>query len=549
MKIEWEESVPLAKWLPRRSPLRRLLEGGLDVPGTEHFRFSADIGPPPPPRAISPLLHRRLEEYHREAGASPQSLANVALLGSGAQAVVTGQQTGLLGGPFLTLLKALTAVHLAAELTRREGRPFVPVFWAESEDHDIEEMNQATTLDGDSRPARFELPCPEEFRGGPAGRIPLGEEAAALVDRFLALSGETEFTAALRSRILGDLEGAADLSRWFCRQMLRLFGDRGLVVLESGHRPYKKLARPLWVRVLEDPLALTEGVRRAGEEIARQGCRPVLFKEKRRAPFFLIEGGQRLPVFFERGSFRVGDRHYTPLELRSRLDEKPEEFSPGVNLRPLLQDSLLPTAAYVGGPTELAYFLQVIPGYHWAEIPPPALVLRAGVTLVEPSVRKLLQRRGIKAAALRKGIDGVLDSLVRGENRLADPARWEKMRLGTLRPLEKFSSSLPAAEKEVAQLADRTKGKVDFLLRELEKRSVASLRRRSELLQGQLSRARNRLFPGGALQERVLSPCYFLNRHGPELIEILAERLPTDFTRHHFGTIIPRSIKKRVDTP
>ena len=539
MKIEWEESVPLAKWLPRRSPLRGLLEGDLDGPGTEHFRFTADIGPPPPPRVISPLLHRRLEEYHREAGASPRSLAGVALLGSGAQAVVTGQQTGLLGGPFFTLLKALTAVHLAAELTLREKSPFVPVFWAESEDHDIEEMNQATTLDGDSRPERFELPFPEEFRGSPAGRLPLGEEAAELVDRFLALSGETEFTGELRRRILGDLEGAKNLSRWFCRQMLHLLGEQGLVVLESGHRPYKELARPLWVRVLEDPLALTEGVGRAGEDLSRLGYRPVLFKEKRRAPFFLIEDGRRLPVFFERGSFRVGDRQYTPLELRSRLDEKPEEFSPGVNLRPLLQDSLLPTAAYVGGPTELAYFLQVIPGYHWAEIPPPALVLRAGITLVEPSVRKLLQRRGIKAADLKNGIDRVLDTVVRGENRLADPARWEKLRLGSLRPLERFSSSLPAAEKEVAALADRTKGKVDFLLREMEKKSVASLRRRSELLRGQLSRARNRLFPGGTLQERVLSPFYFLNRYGPELVETLAESLPADFTRHHFGTIIP----------
>jgi bacillithiol biosynthesis cysteine-adding enzyme BshC len=539
MKIEWEESVPLEQWLPRRSPLRGLLAGDLEVPGREHFRFTADIGPPSPPRAISPLLHRRLEEYHRGAGASPQSLAGVALLGSGAQAVVTGQQTGLLGGPFLTLLKALTAVHLAAELTRREKSPFVPVFWAESEDHDIEEMNQATTLDGNSRPERFELPCPEEFRGKPAGRLPLGKDAAELVDRFFALSGETEYTANLRRRILDDLEGAENLSRWFCRQMLHLFGEQGLVVLESGHLPYKELARPLWVRVLEDPLALTEGVRQAGEELSLQGYRPVLFKEKRRAPFFLIEGGRRLPVFFERGSFRVGDRHYTPLELRSRLDEKPEEFSPGVNLRPLLQDSLLPTAAYVGGPTELAYFLQVIPGYHWAEIPPPALVLRAGVTLVEPSVRKLLQRRGIKAADLRKGIDKVFDAAVREENKLADAARWEKLRLGSLRPLERFASSLPAAEKEVADLAGRTKGKVDFLLRELEKKSVASLRRRSELLQGQLTRARDRLFPGGALQERVLSPCYFLNRHGPELVDLLAQGLPTDFTRHHFGTIIP----------
>ena len=466
-------------------------------------------------------------------------MTNAALLSDGARLVVTGQQTGLMGGPILTLLKALSAIRLAEELNSRGEGPFVPLFWAEGEDHDLDEVNRVTTLDSGYHPVNFALPVPQGYGAGPAGRLPLGEGAADVVERFFSASGETEFSAGLKGTILADLEGAPDLSRWFCRQMLRLLGDRGLLVLDSGALPFKELARPFWARVLEDPLALTEMVREAGAGLAARGYRPALVKEKRRCPFFLIDKGQRLPVFFERGSFRAGEGRHTHLELGRRLDEHPEDFSPSVHLRPLLQDYLLPTAAYVGGPSELAYFLQVLPGYSWAEITPPLLVMRASLTLVEPPVRKLLGRQKIGPGDLAVGIDGILNATVRRENRLADPARWEKLRAGTRRPLDRFLESLGTEEKEVAGIGGKSAGKIDFQLRDLEKRSVAILRRRSETLRNQLTRSRDRLFPGGSLQERSLSPLYFMNKYGPGLVAALEKALPRDFTRHFFGTIIP----------
>ncbi len=538
MHIVWEEKSPLRTWLPRRHPAHGLLSGQTDLLPGGTFFSTTEVTTLPPPRHITPALLRDLEDYHRELDAPPAALESLRLLAEGAQAVVTGQQSGLLGGPMYTLLKALSAIHLARELSQRWKRPFVPLFWSEAEDHDFEEMNRTFTLGRDHQITRFELPWPDEYRQSPAGALPLGPESDKLLQSFFEASGHTEYTPDLLRSLRGDLETNPTFSLWFSRQMLRLLGPLGLVIFDSLDARLKTHSRPLWAQILEEPLRLTNECRREGRELLRKGFRPVLEKMERRCPFFLISDRQRLGVVFERQRFKVGKKEYTLLELRRRLDGHPEDFSPGVNLRPLLQDYLLPTAVYVCGPTELAYFAQILPGYRWLQIPPPALVLRASLTLVETTVRKTLKRYRITPQDLRTGITSALNALIRREHRMAAPARWEKLRSGTLRPLDRFLTEVGATDAELARLSGQTRGKIEFLIKDLEARSVASLRKRSEVGRDQLRRSQQRLFPRGELQERILSPYYFLNKYGPGFLTALAEDLPADFTQHHFGNII-----------
>lgn len=539
MRIDWREKIPQVTLLPKRHPTGGLLAKDEGLDHREVYGFSSRPGYLPPGRTIKPRLADRLAEWHREMGAPPAAFESLRLLREGAGAVVTGQQAGLLGGPFLTILKCLTAIAVARRLTAETGRPHVPVFWAETDDHDYMEANRAVTLSPDGEVRSFSLPWPAESREGPTGALPVGGDAAAVVESFFAVSGSTEFTPALREGLLADLEAAGTFGLWFSRQILGLLGHHGLLVLDSLAEGSSSVARDLWVRVLDDPLELTNILRQRGEELAAKGFRPVLSKKKKRAPFFLIAEGRRRPVFFERGSFRSGERTFTPLELRRRLEDRPGDFSAAVNLRPLLQDTLLPTAVYVGGPTELAYFQQVLPGYAWAGLPMPALLFRAGASFIEPAVRRFLDKRDIDPADLRKGIDVILGAAVRKNNRLAEESRWEKLRESVLRPLDRLGKGLEADESEVLQQIAKTRGKADFLVRELEKKTVTILKGRSEEFRGQLERTANRLFPTGALQERLLSPWYFLNKYGPSFFDDVLTDLPSDFTAHWFGTIIP----------
>jgi len=538
MAILWKRSRPYTEFLPRHHPAAGLLAGLEPLRATGNFAFSLAPDALPVLRRIAPDVLAALQDRHRELGSPPEVFASLRLLADGAPAVVTGQQAGLLGGPLFTLLKTLSAIRVARELTARHGRPFVPIFWSETEDHDLDEVNQAWTL-GAQAPVRFSVPVADEHRGAPVGTIPIDAEAARFAEEFFAASPATEFTPALLAGLTGDIERSPDWGAWFSRHLDRLFGRYGLVVADSMDARLTACARLLWARVLEEPLALTRTCQERGRWLAGLGYRPILRKMEKRTPFFLLEKGKRQPVTFERGLFRTPHADHTLLGLLCRLDERPGDFSAAVHLRPQLQDFLLPTAAYVAGPTELAYFLQVLPGYRALGIPDPAIVLRASLTLVEPGVEKTLERFGVDPADLREGTDRVLTAIVRREQRFAAPALWEKTRAAALKPVAKLAENLGPEHPDLAQRAEQARGKIEFLLKELESRSLAELRKKSDTARDQLERARTRLFPNGGLQERTLSAYYFLGKYGPGLVDDLLETLPTDTALHHFGTIVP----------
>lgn len=538
MAIHWKRSRPYAQFLPRHHPAAGLLGGDERLRAAGSFAFDTAPDRLPEVRRIAPDVLAALETRHRALGSPPEVFASLRLLADGASAVVTGQQAGLLGGPLFTLFKTLTAIRVARALTKRHGRPFVPVFWSETEDHDLAEVNQAWTL-GAAGPVRLAVSDTDAHRGAPVGAIPLGAAARRFVEEFFAAGPATEFTPALAAGLLDDLEHSPDWGTWFSRHLDRLFGRHGLVVADSLDPRLAACARLLWARVLEEPLALTGICQERGRWLAGLGYRPIIQKLEKRAPFFLLEEGRRAPVTFERGLFHTPQAAHTLLALLRRLDDRPGDFSAAVHLRPPLQDFLLPTAAYIAGPTELAYFLQLLPGYRALAIAAPTILLRASLTLVEPAVEKVLDRLGIDPVELREGTDRALTGFVRREQRLAAPALWEKTREAALRPVARLGDSLAGEHPELARRVEQTRGKVEFLLKELEARSVAELRKQADATREQLERARARLFPNGGLQERTLSAYYFLGKYGPGLLDELLEALPADTTLHHFGTIAP----------
>ena len=122
------------------------------------------------PRNIKrrPLVEA-LSRYANKLGAPKEVFDSLTQLGEAdSRAVVTGQQAGLLLGPSYTLSKAVTAIHLARELST-EVKPVVPIFWVASQDHDTEEINHSYLLDLDENVAhRLELDLPANK---PAGRM------------------------------------------------------------------------------------------------------------------------------------------------------------------------------------------------------------------------------------------------------------------------------------------------------------------------------------------------------------------------------------------
>ena len=443
-----------------------------------------------------------LLETNRAWGGDRRALAAAGdLAGAGALAVVTGQQPGLFGGPLYSLVKAVSTVAAARRLEAGTGRRAVAVFWIEGDDHDFEEIRTAWVLDraGAPRPLRYE---PREERAGlPAFRRLLDDSIRELLAELGGRLPPTEFTGGLLAALEDAYAPGRPLSEAFGRFLLHCTRDTGLIVMDPTTPALKRLAYPAYETAARHE---AEGRRRIAARTRR--IEAAGFR------------GQAVPEGY--GIFRLG-----PDGVRERvgtkaagadpgqvLDGPPELLSAAVLLRPLVQDFLLPTAAYVGGASEIAYHAQIGGLYELHGIPRPLVAPRHQVSILGASHLRVLDRDGIGFDELSAGDEAALNRTA------ADPAAAAAL-AGARNALEtrlgEVERTLGALDGSLSAAARRALGKMLAILGDLEAKSVRAAKRRDEERRQRFLRARNALFPGGAPQERRLGPVVFLNRYGP----------------------------------
>src|SRR5207253_2741847 len=122
--------------------------------------------------------------------------------------------------------------------------------------------------------------------------------------------------------------------------------------------------------------------------------------------FRMDEGGRQV-VTASAGKFQSGEKTWEREELVHNTHMEPEKFSPNALFRPVVQDYLLPTAAYIAGPAEISYFAQSEVVYRHLLGRMPVMLPRAGFTLVEAKAKKLLRRYGLTVEEVWAGSQGL----------------------------------------------------------------------------------------------------------------------------------------------
>ncbi len=448
-------------------------------------------------------------------------------------AVVTGQQVGLFAGPLYTLYKTVTTVKLARRLEQITGRPVVPVFWLEGEDHDFDEV-RATNLMAGNEPVRLEYedePSGGGSNRGPVGRLVLQDSISILHEKMEELLPVTEFRDEVMALVRETYRPGATLRDAFARLMRRLFADTGLVFISADNARLKSLVRPLFRRELDD----FEGShRRMVDTSARLAESYHAQVHARPLNLFLLEENGRYPLEPQEGGFglRGTDRRYASTELHALLETEPERFSPNVVLRPLVQDLLLPTAAYVAGPSEVAYFAQFSTLYEWAGIPMPIIYPRLSATLIEGKVRKVLDRYGLSVMDVGGDLESLFKRLVVDQ---MDVDPHSVFAAATERINEAVDGLRRLAEHvdpTLGRTAEATRSAIGKELDSLLARIVKAEKRNHETLRAQLEKVHGNLYPGGKPQERVLSVLHLMNKFGPEVPLRFLELFPDDTTHH-----------------
>lgn len=501
-----------------RDPRQR---GQIALQVADHFQFRSEL------RDI-------LAEQNAAFGASESSLRNVERLANPETvAVVTGQQLGLFSGPLYTLYKTVTAIQLASRLEQTTGRPAVPVFWLEGEDHDFAEVASASVYHSTGiQQVQYGLEDDSHLSSNsPVGRIRLNDSIGETIDALEALLPPTEFRLDVIERVRKSYRPNATFLQSFVSLMGDLFKDHGLVFVTGDDPRLKRIAAPLFRKEIRDFKKSAALLKRASGKLE-----DVYHVQARSEPpnLFLLTPDGRKSLTLEGSGFGLkgSEATYSEEALLSLVDEQPEMFSPNVVLRPIYQDTILPTAAYVAGPGEIAYFSQFKTIYEWAGIPMPIIYPRASVTLLESKTRRILERFNVSIPDFETPIDKMFHSIVVNAMDVDAESIFERAGQHIHDAVNTVGPAIEAVDHSLGKSAESTRVALMKEWNRLKDRVLKAEKRRHEQTHTQLSNAQGSLFPGGALQERVVSPLYFMNKYGPELIDRLMNEIELDTSSH-----------------
>lgn len=531
------EVVPFEAFHQPLSPLfLDYLGGGTGVKPFLEGSFSLDgvleaaertVAHPRSRRALADALVRQQEDR----GASRAAEAARALGEADSVAVVTGQQAGLFGGPLFVLHKALATLEVARHLTERRGSPAVPVFWVASEDHDFAEVRTACVLDGNGAIRDFRYAPLEEPAGQPAFEIVLDET----IDRLVSELGETLPASPNRDEILGIVrecyQPGETLSGAFARILSKFLPE--LVVLDPSDPALKELMAPVLSREVLEASPSSRLALEAGQALLEAGYhQQVPVRPGFLNLFVLMEGGRRALGLNDDGvEVRGLGRQLSLAEAARLLEDQPRLWSANALLRPIAQDAMLPTAAYVGGPAEIAYHAQIGSAYAHFGVPRPALVFRPSVTLVEPAQSRALEAEGLSLPDLAEDPEAIVARWAR-EAYPDVEAAFARTRASVERDMGQVEASLAALDPTLRAAAASARGRTLHQIEGLHEKAMRALKKRDQGRASRLRRTRDALFPGGSFQERGLGHLGALARHGLALVGELRQRVDP-FARGH----------------
>ena len=439
-----------------------------------------------------------LERQNRAFASGDKAFANIGRLRRGALAAVTGQQVGLFGGPLFSIFKALTAMKLADEATRK-GVDCVPIFWLATEDHDLAEVNHVSLLteSGTEVLTAGSHGVPD----APVGTVRLGPEIEPVVERVADLLGDSDVTAWVRESYgPGETLGSA-----FGKLFARLCADWGVILLDPADEDLHELAKPLFRAAIERCSEIDDALLARGKALEAAGYHQQVKVTSATTPLFQVKNGVRTAIRHKNngsGEFLIGDERISTQALLARIESTPEQFNANVLLRPVLQDYVLPTLAYTGGAAEVAYFAQVAVVYAKLLGRVTPVLPRFSATLVEPKPLRILEKYGYG-----------LPDLFHGPEKLRE-----------LMAQKTLSSDLKTRFEEARAGLEKSLGLIRHSLNRLDP-TLVDAARNAEFLS-------NTLFPGKALQEREIAGISFVARYGSQLLQDLYKTIHTDCHDH-----------------
>jgi bacillithiol synthase len=476
---------------------------------------------------LDPAIRSRVVEVLREQNRrlapggqiDPATSRNLDRLAAGGVAIVTGQQVGLFSGPAYTFYKAVSIVR-ASEDTARRGINAVPVFWLATEDHDLAEVNHSSWVTRNGL-ARYDLPVAEENVGRRVGEIPLGDAIQSLLG-IAAQTLDGPYAAELARALHESYAPEETFGSAFGKLLARLLAGRGIIFIDPLDTRLHQLAAPTYLRALDDAAPLTDALLERSKELEAADFHAQVKVTRETTLLFYNLDGRRTPLRMRDGKFFAGDKQFSRDELADAIARNPDSITPSALLRPVVQDTLLPTAAYFGGPAEVAYWAQSQIVYVSILGRMPAVLSRASFTIVEPPIARFLAQYDLNIRDLLQGSQHMRAKM---EEKALPPALSDSFAAGekSLRDLLKsYEEPLERLDPTLLKALEVSERKMLYQLDQLKAKVARAASFRSGVLDRHERILLDALYPNGELQERTVSALPFIAAYGLQFLDELA---------------------------
>ena len=483
-----------------------------------------------------------LEDSCERYGARPESFERAQeILQPDTYLVVTGQQAGLFGGPLFSLHKALTAIKLAREWSERfAGRArFLPVFWVASDDHDLQEIDHAFFLNGKEEVLRLRVEWGDDVRGSCAGDISFATGCEALREPLRDLLGEAAdaWLTPYEHRKVGVA---------FATLLTRHLGPLGLLVVESTS--VRMLGADLFARELAGYKTSSALIRGAGAKLQAAGYEVALTEETPAPHLFVDHGGVRAALVptpddaamgTRSSAFRarkIGPGWFRIDMLADRARNQPRDYSPSAALRPVLQNRVMPVAASVLGPGEMAYWAQLTALHGHYDAVWPVVVPRASLTLLNEQASSAVRKLELAVEELFLPVEELKSKYVKG-GKLEEELNADSEEI--LRRFNEMHRKVQEMDGGLDPLFQKVRERFRHELSRVIQKTTASISQRENPALARLSYISALVQPKRKSQERTLCWAQFVAEK-PDLPARLLDVLSIDQYAH---TIMATEVK------
>jgi bacillithiol synthase len=453
--------------------------------------------------------------------------------------VITGQQLGLFGGPLYTFYKIISAIKLSESLKEKFSQyNFVPVFWLEGDDHDFDEVRSINMMNDNNEimSIGYHDGATEEINRGSVGNLKFNNNINSVISGLDSILRQSEFKTKVLELINSCYSEGKTFKEGFKKLIYHFFDEYGLVIFDPSDKRIKRLLKPVFKKEIQE-------FREHSNEIIKISA---LLEESYHAQvkarpinLFMSEEDGRYLIEPAENEFRLkGKRRKYSLEaILEMIENYPEKFSANVLLRPICQDYLFKTACYIGGPSEISYFAQVIPLYQFFNIDQPIIYPRSSFTVIEKNILKVIDKYNLTYNDFFGEKDAIVERIIGNLSEVDVNNVFLNTDKDITLLMDSLKEKLFAIDNTLVDLTNKTRERIIHSINALKEKAEESQKRKHEVTIRQINRVANLLFPNSNLQERELNFIYFANKYGINIVQWMFNEIEIDRFEHQLAEI------------